>query len=791
MQSVKNLSKNVLECANDRFGDTDVKIDKYSKGKNGLYSRFCNKIVCKGFSFSKTTNDVKACNRGVECDCCKENEHKCEKSQMYCEAHLYFNDFNKNDINNIDNMKRLLNLKYFVCSRCGCFSEISNNYKTRCKKCSEGSKNSMREKRSNAKKMGKICICTLQNDEKCNMNVASEEDIMKVFQENDINNYSFRANLIRDNKFCLRHVKTHLDEMSVKQGAYSVKEYEKFIQCLGCKNYRDPRYYKGNCKLCNKCSEYRTTVRNDPNQKIVIEDKKCDEKKLKIKKCKSCPTILDDSYKELRCRKCLDIENESDRIKREHMKKISEEIKQQSGGTEKICTKCKYKKNISEHFIGDRGETAQCKDCRNFHNEKNINRIRGGGHNWNVNPNSIIKKISYYLQKDDWKGKKSGLLKEIQKKMVGTSEENIKKLFEDENEISDEIKNLFAMNTISKYREYRNSAKKRNLCFKLTEEECEKLFKSSCHYCGSISNNNSLIGIDRVDNDRGYISENCVPCCYICNLMKSDQNVDIFIKKIIHILNYIKLIDTNELYDECFSSHSSCSYRYYKYRAKKKGLEFNIDQYFDSMVLLPCYLCGKKTDENNLNGIDRIDCAKGYSKFNILPCCYNCNKLKLNFTITDIIEKLYKIYQNLQMKKSVSKSEEETIKSFVDEYIKQLNSVIYKLLDDDSSSSDDSSDEDNANVKQKINTNVKQKNDIKKIYNDNARTKAKTIYNENQCKIDRLNKAIQYYKKIYTTKNDDKNILLKINQLITEHNDIIDTIALSFPNNKFKKKETI
>jgi len=35
-------------------------------------------------------------------------------------------------------------------------------------------------------------------------------------------------------------------------------------------------------------------------------------------------------------------------------------------------------------------------------------------------------------------------------------------------------------------------------------------------------------GVDRVDNTKGYTKENCVPCCKICNRLKSDLTKEEF-----------------------------------------------------------------------------------------------------------------------------------------------------------------------------------------------------------------------------------------------------------------------
>ena len=76
---------------------------------------------------------------------------------------------------------------------------------------------------------------------------------------------------------------------------------------------------------------------------------------------------------------------------------------------------------------------------------------------------------------------------------------------------------------------YRDSAESRGLVFILSNEQFRKLTSSCCYYCGSLPHfikrrkHNSFWtdyvfnGIDRVDNSKGYIVENCVSCCRTCN----------------------------------------------------------------------------------------------------------------------------------------------------------------------------------------------------------------------------------------------------------------------------------
>lgn len=77
---------------------------------------------------------------------------------------------------------------------------------------------------------------------------------------------------------------------------------------------------------------------------------------------------------------------------------------------------------------------------------------------------------------------------------------------------------------------YRYVARKTGRMFCLTDSEMDAMFSSKCSYCGSHPSgketgktyNGDFIysGIDRVDNTKGYVHGNVVPCCEICNRLK-------------------------------------------------------------------------------------------------------------------------------------------------------------------------------------------------------------------------------------------------------------------------------
>jgi hypothetical protein len=93
-------------------------------------------------------------------------------------------------------------------------------------------------------------------------------------------------------------------------------------------------------------------------------------------------------------------------------------------------------------------------------------------------------------------------------------------------------------NAWSRYCGYRISATQRGHLFRLSFEDFLEITGGDCTYCGQPPSNSSgqhtahapfaYSGIDRVENDVGYLKENCVPCCTLCNVAKGTQTVDQF-----------------------------------------------------------------------------------------------------------------------------------------------------------------------------------------------------------------------------------------------------------------------
>lgn len=100
------------------------------------------------------------------------------------------------------------------------------------------------------------------------------------------------------------------------------------------------------------------------------------------------------------------------------------------------------------------------------------------------------------------------------------------------------------------FKAYQHQAKQREYKFNLTKQQFQELTSSNCFYCGikpiqekrsradSKSEPYFYNGIDRINNTKGYIIENCIACCGICNRMKQNLSQEDFLKHISKIKKY-------------------------------------------------------------------------------------------------------------------------------------------------------------------------------------------------------------------------------------------------------------
>ena len=94
---------------------------------------------------------------------------------------------------------------------------------------------------------------------------------------------------------------------------------------------------------------------------------------------------------------------------------------------------------------------------------------------------------------------------------------------------------------------YKQTARIKNLEFDLSKEIFRKLFNSNCYYCGGEPSNVKTSwtgitfiynGIDRIDSSKGYVKNNVVSCCKICNYAKRDMSQLEFMEWINRIIKF-------------------------------------------------------------------------------------------------------------------------------------------------------------------------------------------------------------------------------------------------------------
>jgi len=97
---------------------------------------------------------------------------------------------------------------------------------------------------------------------------------------------------------------------------------------------------------------------------------------------------------------------------------------------------------------------------------------------------------------------------------------------------------------------YKSEAKRKANKFELSFEELKTIIRKPCHYCGDLLNKYN--GIDRMDNTKGYIYNNCVPCCKLCNFKKGAMKYKDFLEWIERVYEYrrgnqVEVYSTNSL----------------------------------------------------------------------------------------------------------------------------------------------------------------------------------------------------------------------------------------------------
>jgi len=90
-------------------------------------------------------------------------------------------------------------------------------------------------------------------------------------------------------------------------------------------------------------------------------------------------------------------------------------------------------------------------------------------------------------------------------------------------------------------------AKQRNKEFSLDFEQYKILIEQSCYYCNNLlsTGKNRGIGLDRIDNNRGYTIDNVVRCCNFCNQIRGDNLTVDEMKQVSNLIINLRGLNTN------------------------------------------------------------------------------------------------------------------------------------------------------------------------------------------------------------------------------------------------------
>jgi hypothetical protein len=83
------------------------------------------------------------------------------------------------------------------------------------------------------------------------------------------------------------------------------------------------------------------------------------------------------------------------------------------------------------------------------------------------------------------------------------------------------------INPMKHFREYADSAAKKNVEFNISVDEFTNIVTKPCYYCKKYDET-EVIGIDRIDSFKGYATGNILPACEICNSMKKQLTMKEF-----------------------------------------------------------------------------------------------------------------------------------------------------------------------------------------------------------------------------------------------------------------------
>jgi hypothetical protein len=556
-----------------------------------------------------------------KCNGLDRNGNQCNLSVLnendYCKFHQYMSNYTLEQINNLVLCKGCMKWKYF-----------DDNTKT-CQECKiRGEENRLKYKDNRI-------LC---KKEDCKFEKSNE------------------------NEYCGKHQAIYFKEQTENLGKKVCYNYLR-----GCREQLSNGYFYSKCDIClkkdrekdklrrnkkinvvenigdnnsnnNSNNDLNNDLNNNPNNNLNNDS---DNKNICVNKIlvligrineniKKCESKIDDIITYVKCF----IDENGNNIKFN----LDTPLIQCSDA------KCKLYYHASCFVSDTNGSiTKRCITCRNKGKIKDHKESRQNSKKiWNEE--NYEKTIKYWM---DYRGKK---MEELGEEYWRNNAIQAKNWRDNNPEKVKEINQKKKENINQSYKIYKSIAESKNTEFNILLEQYIEIVKNPCFYCNIIQDK-GFNGLDKKICTKGYVLNNVVSCCEICNFMKGTLTPEIFFKRIEHILTNLNVINGN-LHPEVFMNHNSKSISYLSYKNKainRMKVDFEItEEEFNELVNNKCYLCRKENNSFHQNGIDRIDNNIGYIKSNIKACCGNCNYMKNKFDLKKLLAKMLSIYFNLE-----------------------------------------------------------------------------------------------------------------------------------------------
>lgn len=154
-----------------------------------------------------------------------------------------------------------------------------------------------------------------------------------------------------------------------------------------------------------------------------------------------------------------------------------------------------------------------------------------------------------------------------------------------------------------------------------------------------------------IDENRNLISHRCNTCGEMKPANKFRKNAA---SSGWHCLDCVPFKEKRNKWQQDVHSR----YMFYVNRAKNHNWDFEFSEdEFEKLTSQPCFYCGGYSKSTRYIGeycgIDRLNSDLGYIKDNCVPCCHECNVMKMDLDVFGFLNKVEEIYVKMNESRKV------------------------------------------------------------------------------------------------------------------------------------------